>query len=116
VCDRFVDSTRAYQGIGLGMGHEVVDAIYRRIAPNFEPDLTLLLDLPVETGLARMTARGGQDDRYQQKNIDFHRKLRDAYMSLAKQYAHRFHVIDASVDADSVAATIETATCGHFGL
>ena len=96
ISDRFADFTRAYQGIGLGLGLEVVEEAYRRIAPDFEPDLTLLLDLPVEAGLARMTARGGQDDRYQQKNIAFHQTLRDAYLALSKTYAHRFRVIDAA--------------------
>jgi len=116
ISDRFADSTRAYQGIGLDLGLDIVDEIYRRIAPHFEPDLTLLLDLPVEEGLARMKKRGGQDDRYQQKNIGFHKNLRDAYLVLAKKYAERFCIIDASGDEDSVAADVEKAVCGHFKL
>ena len=116
ISDRFADSTRAYQGIGLGLGLDVVEDIYRRIAPDFEPDLTLLLDLPVEAGLSRMSARGGQDDRYQQKNIDFHQKLRDAYLSIAQKFAPRFRVIDASGDAPTVASLIEQAVRGHFKL
>ncbi|MGB9152893.1 MAG: dTMP kinase [Alphaproteobacteria bacterium] len=116
ISDRFNDSTRAYQGIGLGLGLEVIEELYRRIAPNFEPDLTLLLDLPIEAGLARMTARGGQDDRYQQKDKSFHQKLRDAYLSLAQKDAHRFRVIDASGNADIVAAAIAQTVRGHFKL
>lgn len=116
ISDRFVDSTRAYQGIGLGLGLDAVEDFYRRIAPNFEPDLTLLLDLPVETGLSRMTARGGQDDRYQQKDIAFHQKLRDAYLSLAHKDSQRFRIIDASYDAATVAANIEQSVRGHFSL
>lgn len=116
VCDRFADSSRAYQGIGLGLGLEAVEEIYRHVAPNFEPDLTLLLDLPVEIGLARMTARGGQDDQYQQKDKAFHQKLRDAYLSLAKEHAYRFRVIDASQDADSVAMLIGQNLREHFAL
>ncbi|MDE2029701.1 MAG: dTMP kinase [Alphaproteobacteria bacterium] len=116
VCDRFADSTRAYQGAGLGLGIETVDDVYRRIADGFEPDLTLLLDLPVEEGLARMAARGGQDDRYQQKQRDFHQTLRNAYLELANVYAYRFRAIDASADADTVAAHIESAVCGYFDL
>ncbi len=116
VSDRFADSTRAYQGIGLGLGLDAVDEAYQRIAPDFEPDLTLLLDLPVEEGLARMKKRAGQDDRYQQKNVAFHQKLRDAYLSLAKKYAQRFCVIDASGDEASVAKSVEAAVRGRFKL
>jgi len=116
VCDRFADSTRAYQGIGLGLGLDVVEKIYQTIAPDFEPDLTLLLDLPIEKGLARMSARGGPDDRYQQKDKDFHQKLRDAYLSLAAQYRHRFRIIDASQDAATVTEAIIKTVRGYFAL
>jgi len=116
ISDRFADSTRAYQGIGLGLGLAVVEDFYRHVAPDFEPDLTLLLDLPVEAGLARMAARGGQDDRYQQKDIAFHQTLRDAYLTLSKTYAHRFRIIDASKDADSVAASMAQTVGGFFAL
>jgi dTMP kinase len=75
-----------------------------------------LLDLPVEQGLERMAARGGQDDRFQQKDKAFHQKLRDAYKILAASYAHRFRIIDASGDADSVTAAIEEKAVRHFGL
>ena len=116
ISDRFADSTRAYQGIGLGLGLEAVEDIYRRIAPGFEPDLTLLLDLPVGAGLARMAKRGGQDDRYQQKDIDFHQKLRDAYLGLAKTNASRFRIVDASKDEPGVAESIEHAVRERFQL
>src|SRR5262249_30259237 len=67
VSDRFADSTRAYQGAGLKLDTKAIDSLYRQIAGNFEPDLTLVLDLPVKTGLRRMT----DDDRYQRKNAKF---------------------------------------------
>ncbi len=116
ISDRFADSTRAYQGLGLGLNPDFIEDLYRHIAPNFEPDLTLLLDLPVETGLARMTSRGGQDDRYQQKDITFHQTLRDAYLTLAAQHAYRFRIIDASAEASSVAADIAQNVLKHFFL
>ncbi len=116
VSDRFVDSTRAYQGIGLGLGLDFVEHVYSLIADDFEPDLTLLLDLPVEAGLARMTSRGGQDDRYQQRDIAFHQKLREAYLALAGQDAHRFRIVDASGDAATVSTVIEDIMCKSFGL
>jgi dTMP kinase len=116
ISDRFADSTRAYQGMGLGMGLEIVDQFTRAIAPNFEPDLTLLLDLPAEEGLARMSSRKGPDDRYQQKDQAFHQKLRNAYLDLAKKYAHRFAVIDAASNADKVHNAIAAAVAKHFGF
>ncbi len=116
ISDRFADSTRAYQGIGLGLGLEAVEEVYRRIAPDFEPDLTLLLDLPVEEGLSRVAVRGGQDDRYEQKNIDFHQKLRDAYLALARHHAARFRIVQAAGEARGVAAEIEQAVREHFAL
>ena len=116
VCDRFVDSTRAYQGVAMGLGTGIVDALYATIAPDFEPDLTLLLDLPVEVGLARMSKRGGQDDRYQQKDTVFHQTLHDAYLELATQYAGRFRIIDAGGDADATWQEIESFVRHKFGL
>jgi dTMP kinase len=116
ISDRFADSTRAYQGIGLGLGVDAVDNLYRLVAPDFEPDFTLLLDLPVEAGLARVAKRGGMDDRYQQKNTEFHRKLRDAYLSLAKKYAGRFRIVDASGNEADVASAIVKAVRERFAL
>ncbi|MDX2027541.1 MAG: dTMP kinase [Alphaproteobacteria bacterium] len=113
ISDRFIDSTRAYQGVGLKMGTGVVDHIYHHIAGDFEPDLTLLLDLPVEEGLARMKSRKGPDDRYQQKDQSFHQTLRDAYLALAEKYPQRFRIIDASRDADKVAKAIQDAVQKH---
>jgi len=114
ISDRFADSTRVYQGMFMGL--DAVEEIYNFIAPNFSPDLTLLLDLPVEEGLSRMTKRGGQDDRFQQRNIDFHQKLREAYLTLAKNHKNRFRIIDAAQDAQSVSANIQLAVKSHFGL
>lgn len=116
VSDRFVDSSRAYQGVAMGLGLEKVEAVYRQIAPDFLPDMTLLLDLPASAGLARVAARGGQDDRYQQKKIAFHEKLREAYVTLARQESARWRVIDASADADAVTAQIERVVAEGFSL
>lgn len=116
ISDRFADSTRAYQGIGLKMGLDVVDHFTQHVAAHFEPDLTFLLDLPVEVGLARMTSRKGPDDRYQQKDVVFHRALRDAYLDLAKKYASRFAVVDASNPPDTVHDAMVAALKKHLGL
>ena len=109
ISDRFIDSTRAYQGIGLGLGLEVVDQLYSLIAGKFEPDLTFILDIPVEVGLKRVAARRGIDDRYQQKNTDFHEKLRQAYLALAAGNSARIKIADATGLADHVAEQILTS-------
>ncbi len=107
VSDRFVDSTRAYQGVGLGLGVAKIDAIYREIAGDLRPDLTIVLDLPVELGCARMNARSGAADRYERKDFSFHETLRGAFLQFAKDEPERFRVIDASRDVDSIAADLE---------
>lgn len=116
VSDRFVDSTRAYQGIGLGLGLERIDAIYAQIAGDFAPDLTLLLDVPVAVGMQRVAARRGPDDRYQQKDATFHDTLRAAYAMLADKDKARFRVIDAAQDAPTVARAVEAALTERLGL
>lgn len=109
VSDRYVDSTRVYQGIGLGLGISKIDAIYQQVAGHFWPDLTLYLDLSVQEGRARVDQRNGQDDRYQQEPLGFHQKLRDGFLALAKEEYDRFVVIDAAQDEQLVAASIEQA-------
>lgn len=106
ISDRFVDSARIYQGIGLGLGIEKVDAIYFHIANGFLPNLTLLLDLPVEIGLSRMKARSGINDRYQRKDIEFHKKLRSGFLELAKNEPKRFRIINAAQDQENVTKDI----------
>ncbi|MGE4351367.1 MAG: dTMP kinase [Bdellovibrionales bacterium] len=109
VSDRFIDSTRAYQGIGLDLGLDKIDTLYREIAGDFWPDKTLLLDLPVETGLARMTARSTETDRYEQQDAVFHEKLRQGFLSLARAEPSRLTVIDGSGEPQAVSVLLEKA-------
>jgi len=111
VCDRFMDSTRAYQGTSPHAGR-----LYREIAGTFEPDLTLLLDVPVKTSMARVRARGGWNDRYQLKPAPFHRKLQKAYRSLAKKHSRRIKIVDASGNVDQVARNVSAAVRKRFGF
>jgi dTMP kinase len=104
VCDRFADSTRVYQGV---LGH--VDArLIRRLEKitvgDTRPDLTLVLDAPAETGLARAQARRGdsQTDRFESENLDFHSRLREAYRQLAVDEPDRCFLIDASEPQERV--------------
>lgn len=111
ICDRFMDSTRAYQAKA-----GPIEKIYELIADQFEPHLTLLLDLPVEVSMARVKARGGWDDRYQLKAKPFHVKLRKIFRQLASKYPKRIKIVDASQSTDIVAQNIQEIVIQHFGL
>ncbi len=108
ISDRFADSTLVYQGAGLGLDDDLIRRLYRDVAGDSAPDLTILLDAPVDVGLARMSARRGPDDRYQQQDVVFHETLRAAYLRLALAEPTRFRIVEASGDADSVAQAVRT--------
>jgi dTMP kinase len=105
VSDRFADSTIAYQGSAGGVPRADLDALYRLIAGDFKPDLTLILDLPVELGLARAAARGG-DDRFEKKGRDFHERLRAGFLAIAAAEPQRCAVIDGSAAPEEVREAI----------
>lgn len=100
VCDRFIDSTFAYQGIARGLGADKVDALNRMACGEVMPDLTVFLDLPPSLAFAR---KGGadSDDRLEQEGFDFHNKVYDGYLQAAKLYPDRIVKIDCSGDAIS---------------
>ncbi len=116
ICDRFFDSTMAYQGYGLGLGRDLVGALQSTALGDFRPDLTLILDLPVETGLSRAIARRGGEDRYERMDIDFHRRLRDGFLDIAAREPERCAVIDASHPIESVQASILDAVTRRLGV
>ncbi|KAA9132008.1 dTMP kinase [Marinihelvus fidelis] len=105
LCDRFTDSTRAYQGGGRGMAADTIETLARLVHGDVEPDLTLLLDLPVETGMARAGARG-EADRMESAGMAFHEAVRRAYRDLAKGEPERVKLIDASASAAEVSRAI----------
>lgn len=106
ISDRFADSTLAYQGYGHGLPHEQIKELYRLAVGDFAPDLTLILDLPVETGLGRALARGGAEDRYEKMDVGFHQRLRDGFLSIAAEEPGRCTVIPADLEEAKVAAAI----------
>jgi dTMP kinase len=116
VCDRFTDSTYAYQGVGRGVPRETIRRIEAVVLDDFKPDLTLVLDLPVETGLARAHSRGADETRFEKFDTAFHEKLRQAFLDIAKRAPDRCIVIDASQSEDAVAAAIWDAAARRFGL
>jgi len=110
LCDRFTDSTLAYQGYARGLGKETVLTLDRIACHGLSPDLTLLVDVDLETGLARAQKRNaavaGSETRMDDQAIEFHRKVREAYLDLAKKYSARFRVIDGRGTPESVAARV----------
>ena len=105
---RHADSTLAYQGYGRGLDVDELRAIQRFATGGLTPDLTILLDLPVETGLARKSA--GERNRFEAGfEVDFHRRVREGYLRLAAHEPERFAVIDASADPDVVFSGIVAA-------
>ncbi len=95
ICDRFADSTIAYQGVGLGLGIDVVQSLSDMVLGDIRPDLTLILDLGVETGLARAGKRQGDDHRYERMGEDFHHRLRQGFRDIAEREPGRCAVLDA---------------------
>ena len=106
VLDRFTDSTLAYQGYGRGFDVETLRAMNGFATGPVRPDLTILLDIPVEAGLGRAVARSGARDRIESAPIDFHRRLREGYLELARREPGRFAVVDASAPVDAVSAKV----------
>jgi dTMP kinase len=106
ISDRFADSTRAYQGWGHGLDLTMLDRLYDIAVGVFRPDLTLILDLPVDVGLARAAARRGTETRYESLPRYFHENVREGFLAIAGSDPKRCAVIDASRDIDTVAAAI----------
>ena len=94
ICDRYADSTVAYQGYGRGLDLETVGVINNAATRGLKPDLTLLLDMPAEVGFARK--RGSRRDRFEEEDRDFHRRVREGYLKLAAEDPGRWLVIDGS--------------------
>jgi len=115
VSDRFADSTMAYQGYGQGLGREVVETIHRVVLGAFKPDLTLILDLPVEAGLGRAEARG-MVNRYERMDSAFHQRLRQGFQDIAKREPDRCLVIDATQPADTVAEVVAEAVRSRLSV
>jgi dTMP kinase len=102
VCDRFIDSTIAYQGYGRGLPLAELTALQRFALEDFRPDLTLILDLPVDEGLSRAASRAGTADRFERLDRGFHQRLRDGFLAIAAAEPGRCVVIDASGTVDAV--------------
>jgi dTMP kinase len=109
VCDRFADSTRAYQGAAGGTDPALIAALETYILEGTRPDLTLIFDLPVEVGLERAQVRAGTEMRFESKGQAFHERLREGFLAIAEAEPGRCAVIDATGDLDEVEARVWAA-------
>ena len=110
LCDRFADSSRAYQGAGGGVDAAFIEHMDAAVVGADQPDLTLIFDLPVEIGLARALGRGDASEvRFESKGHTFHQRLREGFAAIAAAHPDRCRVIDAQGDPDVVFARVEAA-------
>ena len=101
--DRFFDATVVYQGFARGQDGNLIGFLNKKAAHGLVPDLTFLLDCPVEVGLARATSRNNRgQDRFEQEKLEFHRKVRKGYLELARKFRKRFVVIDATQSVNAL--------------
>jgi len=115
VSDRFADSTRAYQGYGHALDLEALDRLYEVAVDGFRPDLTVILDLPVETGLARAASRRGAETRYESLPRDFHERVRRGFLEIARAEPGRCAIVDASQDIDGIAQAVARLVAERLG-
>jgi len=110
ICDRFTDSSLAYQGYARGLSMDSLRQLNRLATGDRVPDKTFLLDLPVEVGLSRARARrgSGEDDRFEGEAVDFHHRVRAGFLALSRAESSRITVVDATQDAATVSSAIRT--------
>lgn len=122
ICDRYADSTFAYQGAGHGLGANVIQEIHNIVTDDFWPDMSVLLDIDPKVGLERANEREAtqsedkREDRFEKMEGDYHHRLRKAFLQIAKQNPSRFRVIPAEGSIDQVAKRIWQQVSANFGL
>ena len=114
VCDRFSDATYAYQCGGRGLPREFVVGLERLVHPGLQPDATFLFDLDPSIAYERQRARSRDPDKFESEQLDFFRRVREAYLERAREHSRRFHVIDASGTPQQVRDRLEVAFAQAF--
>lgn len=123
VCDRFSDSTRVYQGLVGGLDPQAIDTLERLVVGTAKPDLTILLDIDPAVGLARAEQRRlaganrapASSDAYEARDLEFHRRLREGFLDLARVDCDRIQVLDGALEPDILAAAIQALVDRRFG-
>lgn len=103
LCDRFTDASYAYQGYGRGRSIEEIRALENFVHPDLKPDLTVLFDVPTEVAAARLS---GKLDRFEKESQDFHRRVREGYLRMAKAEPERFYVVDGTQTPEQISAQL----------
>jgi dTMP kinase len=114
ICDRFTDSTRAYQGVAGGADTGLIRVLEDHVVGPIKPNLTLILDLPMELGLERAGARGQGEGRFEAKGEAFHASLRQAFLAIANAEPERCVVVDAAGTLDEVTARLTAAVADRL--
>lgn len=116
ICDRFADSSRVYQGTAGGLPADVVDSLVDAAIGSTVPDLTVIIDVPVAVGLARVGHRSEGADRFESDAVAVHEERRRGFLALADRFPERCVVVDGSRDKDVVSADILALVTDRFGL
>jgi dTMP kinase len=119
LCDRFTDATIAYQGFGRELDLPLIEELNRLATGQVQPQLTILIDCPVEIGLSRAISRidsttGAREERFELESVQFHRRVRDGYLRLAAENPDRFIVIDGNRNIEGVEETINDAVLARL--
>lgn len=115
LCDRFSDSTEAYQSAGRGVDAEFIDAVDARVRDGLRPDLTLLYDLDAAEGLARTRRRDARTDRFESEELAFHERVRSRFLEIARREPRRVVIVPAQGDAAAVFAETSRIVAERFG-
>ncbi|MDI7774498.1 dTMP kinase [Asticcacaulis sp. EMRT-3] len=114
VCDRFADSSRAYQGAGGGVAPQFIEQVDAAVVADTQPDLVLVMDMPPEAGLARAHARGDTETRFESMGLAFHERLRQGFLARAAGSSERYRVLDADRAIDAIADDVQAAVRAAF--
>ena len=115
VCDRYADSTLAYQGAGRGLDRQELFSVISFATAGLQPEMTMLLDVPVEVGLARKHAQGGSN-RFEAEALAFHARVRETYQAMAQADAQRWNCFNGLEEPDRIADNIWSAVAARMGL
>jgi dTMP kinase len=122
ICDRYVDATLAYQGAARGVDADLIERLHALVLGDWRPALTVLIDLPVEVGLARAWnavdrgERSSNETRFEREDRDFHQRVRQGYLDLAAREPRRFCVIDGNRPAGAVARDLQAVIAGRLHI
>lgn len=114
LCDRFADSSYAYQGYGHGVDLTTIEQLYTMACGDFRPHLTFVIDVPTEIGLIRAQRRGGAEQRYENMDIDFHKRVRQGFLTLANNAPERYEVMDGTQPINTITTEIQRIVMERF--